>query len=114
METSLTFEQIDPLEIEEREILGKGSFGLVCRAVLRGDRDVALKVFHQQTESERSAFITELTQLSRVSHPNIIKLFGASAKPPNVYLVMEFAECGSLYKVSAFITWYKLTPMNYI
>ena len=77
------------------QILGKGSFGLVIRARWR-DRDVAVKVF--QTESERSAFLVELRQLSRVAHPNIIRLFGASTQPPHVYIVMEYAECGSLYK----------------
>ena len=77
------------------QILGKGSFGLVLRARWR-DTDVAVKVF--QTESERSAFLVELRQLSRVAHPNIIRLFGASTQPPHVYIVMEYAECGSLYK----------------
>lgn len=78
------------------QILGKGSFGLVVRAQWRG-LDVALKVF--QTDNERTTFIVELRQLSRLKHPNIIKLYGASSQPPQVYLVMEFAECGSLYKV---------------
>ena len=39
------------------------------------------------------------TLFFRVDHPNIIKLYGASTQPPYVFLVMEFAECGSLYKV---------------
>ena len=46
------------------QILGKGSFGLVVRARWR-NMDVAIKVF--QTESERSAFIVELKQLSRLT-----------------------------------------------
>ena len=40
----------------------------------------------------------ELRQLSRVDHPNIIRLFAASTHH-YVFLVMEYAECGSLYKV---------------
>ncbi len=78
------------------QILGKGSYGLVIRAKWKG-RDVAIKVF--QTEAERSAFKVELMQLSRVDHHNIIGLYGASTQLPHVYLVMEYAECGSLYKV---------------
>ncbi|XP_059083816.1 serine/threonine-protein kinase phg2-like [Tigriopus californicus] len=94
-------DQIPHDAIEEGEILGKGSYGLVIRARLRhahfhGD-EVAIKIF--QTELERAAFLVELRQLSRVKHPNIINLLGASTQPPNVYLVMEYAECGSLYKV---------------
>ena len=90
-------EQIPHHEIEEGEILGKGSYGLVIRARWKRQIDVAIKIF--QTEMERAAFIVELNQLSRVDHPNIIKLYGASTVPPDVYLVMEYAECGSLYKV---------------
>ena len=56
--------------------------------------DVAVKLI--ETESEKKAFITELTQLSRINHPNIVKLYGACTKQP-VCLVMEYAEGGSLY-----------------
>lgn len=51
------------------------------------------------TESERKAFAVEVRQLSRVSHPNIVKLYGACTKIPHVCLVMEYAEGGSLYNV---------------
>ena len=70
--------------------------------VLRGkwrQMDVAIKVF--QTEQEHAAFLVELRQLSRVDHENIIKLYGASTQPPYIFLVMEYAENGSLYKGQA-------------
>lgn len=35
--------------------------------------------------------MTELKQLSRVNHPNIIQLYGASTKQP-ICLIMELAE----------------------
>ena len=73
--------------------VGKGSFGVVYMAIWRGIH-VAVKMI--ESESERTAFMTELKQLSRVSHPNIIRLYGACTNP--VSLVMEFAECGSLYQ----------------
>merc|ERR1719188_799288 len=88
-------EQINYGEIEEGEIIGKGSYGLVIRARWKG-RDVAIKVF--QTEAERSAFKVELRTLSRVEHKNIIRLYGATTQLPHVILVMEYAECGSLYR----------------
>lgn len=56
---------------------------------------MAVKLIEQ--ESERKAFAREVRQMSRVSHPNIICLFGACRKPPHVCLVMEYAEGGSLY-----------------
>ena len=77
-------------------MLGKGSFGVVLRGRWR-QMDVAIKVF--QTEQEHAAFLVELRQLSRVDHENIIKLYGASTQPPYIFLVMEYAENGSLYKV---------------
>ena len=77
-------------------MLGKGSFGVVLRGKWR-QMDVAIKVF--QTEQEHAAFLVELRQLSRVDHENIIKLYGASTQPPYIFLVMEYAENGSLYKV---------------
>ena len=61
------------------QIVGRGAFGVVSRAEWRGI-DVAVKMI--ETESEKKAFITELKQLSRVSHPNIVHLYGACTKSP--------------------------------
>ncbi|KAM3854197.1 mitogen-activated protein kinase kinase kinase 7 isoform 1-T1 [Vipera latastei] len=90
----LNFEEIDYKEIEVEEVVGRGAFGVVCKAKWRG-KDVAIKQI--ESESERKAFIIELRQLSRVNHPNIVKLYGACLNP--VCLVMEYAEGGSLYNV---------------
>ena len=43
----------------------------------------------------------ELRTLSRVEHKNIIRLYGATTQLPHVILVMEYAECGSLYRGEA-------------
>lgn len=77
-------------------MVGKGTFGVVWKGSYRGNT-VAIKKI--ETESERKAFIVEVRQLSRVSHPNIVKLFGACTNSQNVCLVMEYAEGGSLYNV---------------
>ncbi|XP_011297479.1 mitogen-activated protein kinase kinase kinase 7 [Fopius arisanus] len=88
-------EEIDFREIQTEEFVGKGSFGVVYKAKWRG-RYVAIK--HINTEGERRAFTVEVRQLSRVSHPNIVRLYGACTTDP-VCLVMEYAEGGSLYNV---------------
>ncbi|KAG8039543.1 hypothetical protein G9C98_008186 [Cotesia typhae] len=88
-------EEIDYNEIETEEVVGKGSFGVVWKGKWRG-RYVAIK--HINTEGEKRAFAVEVRQLSRVSHPNIVQLYGACTKDP-VCLVMEYAEGGSLYNV---------------
>ncbi|XP_061563431.1 mitogen-activated protein kinase kinase kinase 7 isoform X2 [Cololabis saira] len=88
------FEEINYEDIEVEEVVGRGAFGVVCKAKWKG-KDVAIKTI--ESESERKAFIVELRQLSRVNHPNIVKLYGSCNNP--VCLVMEYAEGGSLYNV---------------
>jgi len=96
MDTPPSFiEEIDYRELKFIEVVGKGAFGVVSRAHWRG-KDVAVKRI--ETESEKKAFMQELKQLSRVSHPNIVCLYGACREHP-VCLVMEYAEGGSLYNV---------------
>ncbi|XP_072296313.1 mitogen-activated protein kinase kinase kinase 7 isoform X2 [Eucyclogobius newberryi] len=88
------FEEINYEDIEVEEVVGRGAFGVVCKAKWKGN-DVAIKTI--ESESERKAFVVELRQLSRVNHPNIVKLYGSCNSP--VCLVMEYAEGGSLYNV---------------
>uniref|UniRef100_A0A8C9T7B0 Mitogen-activated protein kinase kinase kinase 7 n=1 Tax=Scleropages formosus TaxID=113540 RepID=A0A8C9T7B0_SCLFO len=88
------FEDIDYADIGVEEVVGRGAFGVVCKAKWKG-KDVAIKTI--ESESERKAFMVELRQLSRVNHPNIVKLYGSCNNP--VCLVMEYAEGGSLYNV---------------
>ena len=71
------------------QVVGKGAFGVVSRANWRS-KDVAVKLI--ETESERKAFLTELKQLSRVNHPNIVKLYGACTRPPVVRCLSFFSH----------------------
>lgn len=85
------------------QIVGKGAFGVVSRASWRS-KDVAVKLI--ETESEKKAFLTELKQLSRVNHPNIVKLYGACSKAPvsewiahnNVGLSIIYDSVKNVYK----------------
>lgn len=95
-ETQASFvEKIDSNDIEFEKVVGKGAFGVVSKARWRG-ATVAVKMI--ETEEEIKAFKVEVTQLSRVDHPNIVKLYGACTDHP-VCLVMEYADGGSLYNV---------------
>ncbi|ODN06311.1 Mitogen-activated protein kinase kinase kinase 7, partial [Orchesella cincta] len=87
-------ERIDFNEIKELQVVGKGSFGVVKKGKWR-DKYVAIKKI--ESDAEKKAFQVEVRQLSRISHPNIVKLYGACMRP--VCLVMEYAEGGSLYNV---------------
>lgn len=75
------------------QVVGRGAFGVVKKGIWR---DTVVAVKEIITEQERQAFIGEIAVLSRVDHRNIVKLYGASTSQP-VFLVMEFAEGGSLY-----------------
>uniref|UniRef100_A0A8D0A2S1 Mitogen-activated protein kinase kinase kinase 7 n=1 Tax=Sander lucioperca TaxID=283035 RepID=A0A8D0A2S1_SANLU len=88
------FEDIQYEDIQVEAAVGRGTFGVVFKAVWKG-KDVAIKTI--ESENERNAFLVELRQLSRVNHPNIVKLYGSCDNP--VCLVMEYAECGSLYNL---------------
>lgn len=55
---------------------------------------VAVKEIY--TKEEIAMFTKEVETLSRVCHPNIVKLYGASNIEP-CCLVMEYADGGSLY-----------------
>ncbi|KAL4711526.1 hypothetical protein ACJJTC_000542, partial [Scirpophaga incertulas] len=89
-------EEIDYSEIRELSVVGKGAFGVVWKGLWR-NTFVAVK--HINSEAEKREFAIEVRQLSRVSHPNIVRLYGACTKGAHVCLVMEYAEGGSLYNV---------------
>lgn len=91
----LTFvEEIPTSEVKHIEVVGRGAFGVVHKSHWRG-KIVAAKTV--EGENEQKAFTIEAQQLSRVNHPNIIKLHGVMHDP--VCLIMEFAEGGSLYNL---------------
>ena len=56
---------------------------------------VAIKIY--ENEDKQKDFTTELKQLSRVSHPNIVRLLGFVNELKFVGLVIQYADGGSLY-----------------
>ncbi|XP_034662335.1 mitogen-activated protein kinase kinase kinase 7 [Drosophila subobscura] len=76
------------------EILGRGYYGLVYKA-LWGDLPIAVKQIKQGFEDKE--FKREVKQLSKVSHENIIQLYGVSVHEKTVHLLIEYVEGGSLH-----------------
>ena len=76
------------------ETLGSGSFGTVFKGRWRG---VTVAVKQYKTREQIDSFTVEVKQLSSVKHQNIVRLYGTSS-PSKIaaYLVMEYAEGGSL------------------
>eukprot|EP00698_Gefionella_okellyi_P026150 TRINITY_DN9875_c0_g1_i1.p1 TRINITY_DN9875_c0_g1~~TRINITY_DN9875_c0_g1_i1.p1 ORF type:complete len:1280 (-),score=230.42 TRINITY_DN9875_c0_g1_i1:23-3862(-) len=95
--------EIHPDEIAMGELLGRGGFGAVHKAVLRGET-VAVKMMLQQDEQVDGYMVADfqhevglLSQIKR--HPNVVRFIGACTTPPNLYLVMEYIAQGTLYDV---------------
>ncbi|XP_065363924.1 mitogen-activated protein kinase kinase kinase 7 [Calliphora vicina] len=91
----LLCQYVDFSEISFKEKVGHGTFGVVYKAIWR-DRYVAVKEF--EPTSEQKAIETEVKQLSRVNHSNIIALYGIATNQMSKYLIMEYAEGGSLHQ----------------
>ena len=83
-----------PLTLLER--VGEGAFGEVYRAWdSRLDREVALKLLHardSQGDSVGRVVIDEGRMLARVSHPNVVTVYGADRIDGRVGLWMEFVR----------------------
>ncbi len=65
-----------PLTVLEH--IGRGTFGDVYRAHdPRLDRTVALKILRGQQPAEATAVVAEARLMARVSHPNVVTVYGA-------------------------------------
>lgn len=107
----MEFQEPDPkwefsrslLKIEQ--VLGEGEFGRVLRAKainiagMPGSTTVAVKTLKEDAcASELADLLSEYQLLKEAQHPNVIRLLGACTIPAGapVYLIIEFAEFGSL------------------
>jgi serine/threonine protein kinase len=82
--------------------LGSGRFGKVYAAKHRpSGLKVALKVLFKKALQDADC-VTQLQRevqvQSRLSHPHILRLFGTFHDKTKVYLVLEFAEGGEVFK----------------
>jgi eukaryotic-like serine/threonine-protein kinase len=78
---------------EVLEVLGKGGFGIVFRAIDETlQRVVAIKMLRAQiaaTSSARKRFLREARSSAMVRHENVVQLYAVEEQPVP-YLVMEF------------------------
>ncbi|KAJ0781336.1 putative protein kinase TKL-CTR1-DRK-2 family [Helianthus annuus] len=99
---NLDFEDLDIpwSDLELKEKIGAGSFGVVHRADWNGS-DVAVKILLEQDfHPERlNEFLQEVAIMRRLRHPNIVLFMGAVTQPPNLSIVTEYLSRGSLYRL---------------
>ncbi|NWJ98654.1 MAG: protein kinase [Chloroflexi bacterium] len=83
-----------------REKVGRGSFGVVYRADdILHDHAVAIKVI-PQSEVEGNqvlSLLDEARKLAKNNHPNIVKVENFGETEDEAYLVMPFADGGTLH-----------------
>lgn len=83
-----------------QEEVGRGGMGVVHRAVqVSLNRVVAIKFLSAHLRKDPKAwrrFITEAESVSRMTHPNIIRLFDVQAEADPPYLVTEWLPGGNL------------------
>ena len=81
-----------------QEIIGKGSFGLVYKAVHNPTgRLVAAKIIDMEADDadEIEDIMIEIQFLRDLKHPNITQLYEAFADGPKLWIVMEYISGGS-------------------
>ncbi|KAG7574652.1 Protein kinase domain [Arabidopsis suecica] len=98
----LPYEQwnINFSELTVGAFVGSGSSGVVCRGIWN-KTEVAIKMlFGQQLTAENMKdFCNEISILSRLRHPNVILFLGACTKPPQLSMITEYMNRGSLYDI---------------
>ena len=78
--------------------IGAGSFGEVYRGRLWGtDVAVKLMIATEVTAEVLESLKAEVAILSQLRHPNVVLYLGACTTPPNIFIVTEWCERGSLH-----------------
>jgi len=94
----------DKYEIKENEILGRGTYGIVCTAIHRntGAR-YACKILHINRTSPRyvSKLHEEIAIMRELDHPHIVSLHEVFYDKRRIYLVMDLCTGGELYQYVA-------------
>src|SRR5215207_6407642 len=81
------------------KLLGHGGMAAVYQATdLQQERLVALKIMHSHLAAQKSfqdRFLQEASAISRLSHPNIVRIFGFDRAGGELFIVMELITGGT-------------------
>lgn len=79
------------------EVLGRGGQGIAVKArQLRLKRDVVVKFLLASGAREVTRFLREAELLSRLRHPNVVRLYDFGEAPTGPYLVLELLSGATL------------------
>ncbi|KAF7137884.1 hypothetical protein RHSIM_Rhsim07G0117000 [Rhododendron simsii] len=93
-----TFEELKKATEEFKEELGRGSFGIVYKGVVKygSKTQVAVKKLDKLSQGGEMKFKAEVTAIGRTHHRNLVQLLGYCCEGPHRILVYEFMSNGSL------------------
>ncbi|OCT67253.1 tyrosine-protein kinase BTK [Xenopus laevis] len=87
--------EIDPKDLTFLKELGNGQFGVVKYGKWRGQHDVAIKMIKEGSMSE-DEFIEEAKCMMKLSHQNLVQLYGVCTKQRPIFIITEFLSNGCL------------------
>ncbi|XP_054785160.1 putative serine/threonine-protein kinase isoform X1 [Prosopis cineraria] len=76
--------------------IGGGGYGVVYKGVLRDGTQVAIKSLSVESKQGTKEFMTEIDTISKIQHPNLVRLIGCCIEGYHRMLVYEFLENNSL------------------
>jgi len=81
------------------EVLGQGYFAIVKVGIDKktGER-VAIKVVNKELVEREETLNNEIEILSKVDHPNIVRMHSIFDTPEHLFIVMDLMEGGELYE----------------
>jgi len=81
------------------EVLGQGYFAIVKVGIDKktGER-VAIKVVNKELVEREETLNNEIEILSKVDHPNIVRMHAIFDTPEHLFIVMDLMEGGELYE----------------
>lgn len=91
---SLRQVQLATNNLSATNFIGQGVAGKVYKGILSDGQLVAVK--HIVNDGQMETFIREVTSLSHVKHPNLVKLIGHCDGEDESFLVYELCDNGNL------------------
>ncbi|KAI3704396.1 hypothetical protein L1987_74615 [Smallanthus sonchifolius] len=88
--------QLATNNFSEENILGKGGFGEVFKAIIDDKNVVAVKKLQVQNVRAKEDFENEVKLISNIRHRNLLRLLGWSSEGSDLLLVLEYMTNGSL------------------
>jgi serine/threonine protein kinase len=83
----------------EKELLGRGGFGMVYRGVLPTSKiEIAVKRISHESRQGMREFVAEIVSMGRLRHRNLVPLLGYCRRKRELLLVYDYMPSGSLDK----------------